>query len=163
MFTVERLQRLLYCFHIYALVKVVLNFLRVNNDMMKLRSTSFFPRWRVFTYFFSSSLIELELYGRCYLCHPSCHHLQSEQVEAEGTDMSEVEGMNMVEEQDHPMNHQLGEEDMNMVGSHMVEAGMDTVEEPEHPMNHRPKVDGIYREDNAMMEDMMIEVNVVKR
>jgi hypothetical protein len=44
--------------------------------------------------------------------------------------MLEVEGMNMVEEQDHPMNHQLWEEDMNMVGSHMVEvAGMNTVEE----------------------------------
>jgi hypothetical protein len=43
--------------------------------------------------------------------------------------MSEVEGMNMVEE-DHPTNHQLEEEDMNMVGSHIVEvAGMDTVEE----------------------------------
>jgi hypothetical protein len=77
--------------------------------------------------------------------------------------MSEVEGMNMVEEQDHPMNHQLGEEDINIVGSHMVEAGMDTVEEPEHPMNHRPKVDGMDREDNAMREDMMIEVNVVER
>jgi hypothetical protein len=44
--------------------------------------------------------------------------------------MSEVEDMNMVEEQDHPMNHQLGEEDMNMVGSYMVEvAGMDIIEE----------------------------------
>jgi hypothetical protein len=35
--------------------------------------------------------------------------------------MSEVDGINMVEEQDHPTNHQLGEEDMNMVSSHMVE------------------------------------------
>jgi hypothetical protein len=36
----------------------------------------------------------------------------------------------MVEKKDHPMNHQLGEEDMNMVDSHMVEVvGMDTVEE----------------------------------
>jgi hypothetical protein len=38
--------------------------------------------------------------------------------------------MNMVEKQDHPTNHQLGEDDMNMVGSHMVEVvGMDTVKE----------------------------------
>jgi hypothetical protein len=44
--------------------------------------------------------------------------------------MSEVEGMNMVEEQNHPTNYQLWEEDINMVGSHMVEvADMDTVEE----------------------------------
>jgi hypothetical protein len=35
-------------------------------------------------------------------------------------DMPEVEGMNMVEKQDHPMNHRL-EEDMNMVRIHMVE------------------------------------------
>jgi hypothetical protein len=44
--------------------------------------------------------------------------------------------MNMVEEQDHPMNHRLGEEDMNMV-------------EHYHPMNHRSGVEdmdmlGIY-------------------
>jgi hypothetical protein len=84
----------------------------------------------VSTHFFSSSLTELELYERCCPHHLSCHHLQTEQVEAEGTDMSEVEDMNMVEEQDHPMNHQLGEEDMNMVGSYMVEvAGMDIIEE----------------------------------
>jgi hypothetical protein len=84
----------------------------------------------VSTHFFSSSLTELDLYGKCCPHHLSCHHLESEQVEADGTDMSKVEGMNMVEEQDHSMNHQLGEEYMNMVGSHMVEvAGMDTVEE----------------------------------
>jgi hypothetical protein len=51
----------------------------------------------------------------------SCHHLQSEHVEVEGMDMSEVEIMNMVEEQDHLTNHRLGEKDMNMVGIHMVE------------------------------------------
>jgi hypothetical protein len=74
--------------------------------------------------------MELELYGRCCPHHPSSHHLRSEQVEAEGTNKSEVEDMNMVEEQDHPMNHQLGQEDMNMVGSYMVEvAGMDMIEE----------------------------------
>jgi hypothetical protein len=39
-------------------------------------------------------------------------------------DMLEVDSMNMVEEQDHPMNHQLGEEDMNMVGIYMVEVGV---------------------------------------
>jgi hypothetical protein len=78
-------------------------------------------------------------------------------------DMPEVEGMNMVDEHDHPMNHQLGEEGMNMMGINMVEVddmdmveehfhlmnhqpevdGMDTVEEHFHPMNHRPEVEGI--------------------
>jgi hypothetical protein len=42
--------------------------------------------------------------------------------------------MNMVEKQDHPTNHRLGEEGMNMVDSNMVEVeGMDTVEEHFHP------------------------------
>jgi hypothetical protein len=82
--------------------------------------------------------MKLELYGRCYPLHSSCHHLQSEQIEVEDMDMSEVEGMNMVKEQDHPTNHRLGEEDMNMVEEHY------------HPMNHRPEV-----------EDMdMVEVGV---
>jgi hypothetical protein len=81
-------------------------------------------------HFFSSSLTEFELYQRCCPRHSSCHHLRSEHVEAEGTDISKVDGMNMVGEQDHPMNHQSGKEDMNMVGCHIVEvAGMDTVEE----------------------------------
>jgi hypothetical protein len=48
--------------------------------------------------------MELELYGRCFPLHPSCHQLHSEQVEVEGMDMAEVEGMNMVEEHDHPTN-----------------------------------------------------------
>jgi hypothetical protein len=52
--------------------------------------------------------MKLELYGRCYPLYPSCHHLWSEQIEVEGMDISEVEGMNMVDEQDHPTNHQLG-------------------------------------------------------
>jgi hypothetical protein len=68
--------------------------------------------------------MELELYGRCCSLHLSCHHLRSEQVEVDDMDIPEVEGMNMVEEQDHPMNHRLGEEDMNMVGIHMVEVGV---------------------------------------
>jgi hypothetical protein len=56
-------------------------------------------------------------------------------------DMPEMKGMDMVEEQDHPTNHRLGEECMNMMGSHMVEVdGMDTVEEHFHPMNHQSEV-----------------------
>jgi hypothetical protein len=48
----------------------------------------------------------------------------------ESMDMSEAEGMDMVEEQDHLMNHRLGDDGMNMVGSHKVEMeGMDMVEE----------------------------------
>jgi hypothetical protein len=59
-------------------------------------------------------------------------------------DMPEVEGMDMVEEQDHLMNHWSWEEGMNMVGSNMVEVdGMDTVEEHFHPMNHRPELEGM--------------------
>jgi hypothetical protein len=42
------------------------------------------------------------------------------------------------------MNHWLGEECMNMVGSNMVEVeGMNTVEKHFHPMNHRPEVEGM--------------------
>jgi hypothetical protein len=33
-------------------------------------------------------------------------------------DMPEVEGVNMIEQQDHLMNHRLGEEDMNMIERH---------------------------------------------
>jgi hypothetical protein len=61
------------------------------------------------------------LYDRYSPHHPSCHHLRSEQVEVKGMDMPEVEGMDMVEKQDHLMNHRLGEEGMNMVGSNIVE------------------------------------------
>jgi hypothetical protein len=57
--------------------------------------------------FFSSSN-ELELYEIYSPRHLSCHQLRSEQVEVEGMDIPEVDGMNMVEEQDHSMNHQLG-------------------------------------------------------
>jgi hypothetical protein len=43
--------------------------------------------------------------------------------------------MNMVEEHDHPSNHWLREEGMNMAGIHMVELeGMDRMEE--RPSNH---------------------------
>jgi hypothetical protein len=35
---------------------------------------------------------------RCFLLHPSGHHLQSEWVEVEGKDMLEVEGMNILAE-----------------------------------------------------------------
>jgi hypothetical protein len=41
----------------------------------------------------------------------------------EDIDMSEIEGMNMVEEQDHPTNHRLEVEYMDMMGIHMVEVG----------------------------------------
>jgi hypothetical protein len=47
----------------------------------------------------------------------------------------EVEGMNIVEKHDHPMNHMLGEEGMNMAKEHY------------HLTNHRLEV-----EDMDMME-----------
>jgi hypothetical protein len=75
-------------------------------------------------------LSELELYRSYFPLYPSCHHFQYEQVEMEDMDMPEVEGMNMMEEHDHPLNHRLGEEGMNMTDIHMVEVkGMDMVEE----------------------------------
>jgi hypothetical protein len=62
----------------------------------------------------------------------------------EGIDMSEVEGMNMVKEQDHPTNHRLRDEGMNMVGSNMMKVNdMDTMEEHFYLMNHRPEVEGM--------------------
>jgi hypothetical protein len=54
--------------------------------------------------------MELELYGRCFSLHLSCH-----QLEVEDIDMLEVEGTNMVQEHNYPMNHQLEEEGMNML------------------------------------------------
>jgi hypothetical protein len=98
-------------------------------------------------------------------------------------DMSEVEGIDMIEEQNHPTNHWWGEEDMNMVGSHMLEIedmdtveehyhpinhwpeveGMNTVEEHYHPINHWSEVEGMDMEDSGMREDMTVEVEVVKR
>jgi hypothetical protein len=91
--------------------------------------------------------------------------------------------MDMVEEQEHPMNHRLGEEDMNMVGSNMVEVdgmdtveehfrpmnhrseveGTDTVEEHFHLMNHRPEVEGINTVDTVMGEDREAELEVAER
>jgi hypothetical protein len=85
--------------------------------------------------------------------------------------------MDMIEEQDHPTNHRLGEESMNMVGSHMdtVEdyfhlmnhrpevEGMDTVEEHFHLMNHRSEVYGMNTVDSGMGEDRMAELEVVER
>jgi hypothetical protein len=60
----------------------------------------------------------------------------------------------MVEEQDHPTNHQLGEEGINMVGSHMIEVeGMDTMEEHFYPMNHRPEVEVMDTVDSGLGED----------
>jgi hypothetical protein len=123
------------------------------------------------------------LYERYSPRHLSCHHLCSEQVEVEGMDILEVEGMHMVEEQDHLTNHRLGEEGMNMVGSNMVEVkgmntvdghfhpmnhrpeveGMDTVEEHFHLMNHRPKVEGINMVDTGLGEDRAAELEVVER
>jgi hypothetical protein len=62
--------------------------------------------------------------------------------------------MDMVEEQDHSMNHRLEEEGMNMVDVD----GMDTVEEHFHPMNHRPEVEGMDTVDTIMEEDRATEL-----
>jgi hypothetical protein len=52
-------------------------------------------------------LKELELYEMYSPRHLSCHHLQSEQVEVEGMDIPKVEGIDMIEEQNYPMNNRL--------------------------------------------------------
>jgi hypothetical protein len=97
--------------------------------------------------------------------------------------MPEVEGMDMVEEQDHLTNHRLGDEGMNMVDINMVKVeGMDTTEEHFHPMNHRlevesmeiiekhfhpmnhrPDVEGMYTMDTGMGGDRAAELEVVER
>jgi hypothetical protein len=72
--------------------------------------------------------------------------------------------MDMVEEQDHPMNPLVGGEGINMVGSNMVEMdGMDTVEKHFHPMNHRLEVEGMNTVDTSMWEDRAAELEVVER
>jgi hypothetical protein len=59
----------------------------------------------------------------------------------EDMDIPEMEDVNMVKEYDHPLNHRLGKEGMNIVDIHMVEVeGMDMVEE--RPSNHWPKDEG---------------------
>jgi hypothetical protein len=98
-------------------------------------------------------------------------------------DMPKVEDMDMIEEQDHPMDHRLGEEGMNMVGSNMVEVDsmytvekhfhpmnhrpevevMDMVKNHLHPMNHRPEVEGMDTVDTGMGEDIAVELEVVER
>jgi hypothetical protein len=78
-------------------------------------------------------------------------------------DMSEVEDMNMLEDHVHLLNHRSEEEDMDMVGIHMVEVedmdmtgihmveveGMDMVER--RPSKERQEFEGM---------DMMAEVDV---
>jgi hypothetical protein len=86
--------------------------------------------------------------------------------------------MDMIEEQDPLTNHQLGENDMNMMEvddmdtveehfypmNHRPEVeGMDTVEKHFHPMNHRPDVDGMDTVDTVMREDRAAELEVVER
>jgi hypothetical protein len=104
------------------------------------------------------------LYERYSPHHPSCHHLRSEQVEVERMDMTEVEGIDMVEEQNHSTNHRLGEEGINMVCSNMVEVDdIDTMEEHFHPMNHRSEVEGMDTVDTSMEVDIVAELEVVER
>jgi hypothetical protein len=84
---------------------------------------------------------------------------------------------------DHPMNHWLRKEGMNMVSSNMVKVdgidtveehfhlinhwleveGMDTVEKHFHLMNHRPEVEGMDVVNTGMGEDRAAELEVVKR
>jgi hypothetical protein len=79
----------------------------------------------------------------------------------------------MVKEHDHPSNHRLEEEGMDIADIHMMEVdGMDMVEE--HPsnrqsedagmdmveerlVNHRPEVEGINKENINIVEDMTME------
>jgi hypothetical protein len=115
---------------------------------------------------------------------PSCHHLQSEQVEVEGVWICQrwrvwiwLRSMTTRWTTD------WGEEGMNMVGSNMVEVNsmytvekhfhpmnhrmevevIDMVENHFHPMNHRPEVEGMDTMDTDMGEDIAVELEVVER
>jgi hypothetical protein len=67
-----------------------------------------------------------------------------------GSNMMEVDGMDMVEEHFHPMNHRPEVE------------GMDTVEEHFHPVNHRPEVEGMDMMDTGIGEDRTVELEAVE-
>jgi hypothetical protein len=65
-------------------------------------------------------------------------------------DMSEMEGMNMLDGHQHPWNQWPEVEGMDMVGIHIVE-GMDMVEV--RSSKERPEVEGM-----DMVDDMTVEV-----
>jgi hypothetical protein len=67
------------------------------------------------------------------------------------SNMVEVDGMDMVEEHFHLMNHQPEVE------------GMNTVEEHFYPINHRPEVEGMDMVDTSMGEDRAAVLEVVER
>jgi hypothetical protein len=71
--------------------------------------------------------------------------------------MSEVNGMNMLEEHDRPLNHRTDEEGMDMADIHMMEVeDIDMVEE--HLSMERSEVDGMNMEGMDMVKDMTVEV-----
>jgi hypothetical protein len=65
--------------------------------------------------------------------------------------MVEVNGMDMMEEHFHPMNHRPDVEGMNTIEEHFL------------PMNHRSKVEGMNIVDTDMGEDRVTELEVVER
>jgi hypothetical protein len=65
-------------------------------------------------------------------------HLMNHRLRKEGMNMMEVDGMDTVEEHFHPMNHRSEVEDMNIVEEHF------------HPMNHRPEVEDMDTMDTGM-------------
>jgi hypothetical protein len=79
------------------------------------------------------------------------HRLWEEGMNMVGSNTVEVDGMDIMEEHFHPMNHRPEVE------------GMDTVEEHFHPMNHRPEVEGMDMVDTGMGEDRAAELEVVER
>jgi hypothetical protein len=116
-------------------------------------------------------LPELELFGRCFPLYTSVHCLQCELIEVEGMDIPDVEGMNMLEEHERPLNQRPEEEGMDIIGIHMVEVeGINMVDD--HPSNERSKVEGMNMVDESpmkqrpevegmdMVEDTTAEVDV---
>jgi hypothetical protein len=82
------------------------------------------------------------LFGRCFPLHLSGHHLQSEYVEVDGMNMSEVEGINMLDVDEHPLNQQSEVEGIDMMSIHMVKMeGINMVEK--QPSKQCPEVEGI--------------------
>jgi hypothetical protein len=75
-------------------------------------------------------------FGRWFLLHLICHHLQSEYVEVEGTDMPEMQSMNMSDER--PLKRLTEVEGMDTTDVHIV-MGKDMAEE--RPSKRRPEVE----------------------
>jgi hypothetical protein len=98
------------------------------------------------------------------------YRLGEEDMNMMGSNMVEVDGMDMMDENFYPMNHRPEVDDMDTVEEHfhpmnhqLEVEGIDTVEENFHPINHRPEVEGMDTMDTGIGEDRAAELEVVER